>query len=480
MRGVITAIDEAKKSAAIKVDSSPTPLPFSLDRFLGKPKELAVGLTVEVILGAKHEVLKVALLPEKPESEESPYLQLTKSVRECVILYFNDIRELLSRFKFTGEEAPQIDFLRIRRFLFTAYNDLYELDNAVYNPKLEQLRLELGRIQKDFEVFKRKINYPIKYAYDKVFLRQQGNYLKLEEKIETTQGLIRGATLQERPLGERLREKERELNLIEDKKSPAYVKLEKEAKELRRRYVDLLHYISVQRELLQKLLALSKEFTERYFQEFVDFYQPLSSELERRILWVLNTKAYELDSALWDRAKQSKLIRQFFVDSGIVGTYSSKTFLKYYLRSLDKEKLRHENRELFELLSYLESISKKNIFIMRPRYDSAVRCKYLLENFDKELDISIVKDPLDALKINDSVRPDIILLDIELAEIDVFEFAQKYRLVFDKEGRSTTFCLFVDELTSELFTKAKRAGIKHFLRSQSSDDEFIDSMRTIL
>lgn len=480
MKGIITAIDDLKQEALIKVERSSAPFAFGFERFEGARDDLFVGLEVEVVLSAKKEIAKV--IPDKnaKKPENLKYLELTKSVEDCVVSYFNDIRELLSRYKSIDDSAPQIDFLRIRRFLFTAYNDLYDLDNSVYNPKLEHLRIELGKIQKEFELFRKKTGYPIKYSYDKVFLRQQGNYLKLEEKIEATQGFIRSATLKERPLADRLKEKEKKLLAIEDKKSQAYFDFEKEVKELRKRYVDLLHFISLQRDLLAELSALSKMFVERYFQEFVDLYQPLSMELERKLLWLLNTKAYELDSNLWDRAKQSKLIRQFFMDSGITGTYSSKTFLKYYLRSLDKDKLRNENKELFSLLAYLESISKKSIFVIRHRFEAAVRCKYLLENFDKELQVSIIKDPLDALKVNDSVRPDIILLDMDLTGINPFELAQKYRQMFDAEGKSTLFCLFVNDLTSDLFTHAKKVGIKHFLRNQATDDEFIDSMRTIL
>ena len=480
MKGTITALNPLKQEASVKVSSYKTPVTFKLERFEGSGDDLFIGLEVDVLFSPKRDVIKVIPNQNAKRPEKLKYFEINQSVEECILLYFEDIRSILTRFKITNESAPQIDFLRIRRFLFTAYNDLYELDNSVYNPKLDTLRTELKKIHKEYDTFKRKVNYPIKYVYEKVFLRAQSNYVKLEERIELTQGLIRNITIQERPLAERLKDKEQQLHLFEDKKSNEYQRLERETKELRRRYVDLLHTLSTQRELLSELLEAQKSFFERYFQEFVDLYNPLSEELNRRILWVLNTKAYELDSALWGRAKQSKLIRQFFIDSGITGTYSSKTFLKYYLKSLDRDKLRSENRELFSLLSYLESISKKNIFIIRESYESSLRCKYLLENFDKELQVSVIKDPLDALRITDATRPDIILLDLKITGISPFEFAQKYRNLFGKEGEKVLFCLFVNELTSELFTQAKKAGIKHYLRANSSDDEFVDSMRTIL
>ncbi|MGP1580731.1 MAG: hypothetical protein ACTTH5_06910 [Wolinella sp.] len=480
MKGTITAINPLKQEASVKVNSYKTPVAFKLERFEGDKEGLFIGLEVDVLFSPKKEIIKVIPTQNAKCPEKLKYLEINKSIEECVLLYFSDIRSLLMHFKITNKTTPQIDFLRIRRFLFTAYNDLYELDNSVYNPKLDQLRTELKKVQKEYDAFKRKIGYPVKYVYEKVFLRAQSNYTKLEERIELTQGLIRNITIQERPLAERLRDREQRLHRFEDKKSDEYKKLERETKELRRRYVDLLHTLSTQRELLGELFEAQKNFFEQYFQEFVDLYNPLSEELDQRILWVLNTKAYELDSALWGRAKQSKLIRQFFIDSGITGTYSSKTFLKYYLKSLDQEKLRSENRELFSLLSYLESISKKNIFIIKESCESSLRCKYLLENFDKELQVSVIKDPLDVLKITDATRPDIILLDLNITGIGPFEFVQKYRNLFGADGTQVLFCLFVNELTSELFTQAKKVGIKHYLRANSSDDEFIDSMRTIL
>lgn len=481
MKGIIVSLDEARQLAIIKTSLSPdAPLSISYEIIEGGKEALFIGLELELRLSPKREIARAIPSQKMKEPDNLQYLKVTRSIEECIFSYFNNVKILLSRFKINNTNSSQIDFLRIRRFLLTAYNDLYELDNSVYDTNLEQLRRDLGRIQKEYEAFKKKITHPIKYAYEKIFLHSQSGYLKLEEKAQFAQSILTSSILKEKPMAERLREKEKRLINFEDKKSIAYANFEREVKELRKRYVDLLHTISLEREALQELNGLIKTFQERYFQEFVDIYQPLSTELERRILWLLNTKAYELDSTLWDRAKQSKLIRQFFVDSGITGTYSSKTFLKYYLRSLDQDKLRNENKELFSLLSYLESISKKNISIIRHRYDLAIRCKQLLENFDKDLNLTIVKDPLDALKLNDTIRPDIILLDMELNGITPFEFVQKYRLVFGSEGTNTLFCLFVNELTGDLLSQAKKAGIKHFLRTSGDDDEFIDSMRTIL
>lgn len=88
---------------------------------------------------------------------------------------------------------------------------------------------------------------------------------------------------------------------------------------MRKRYADLVHFISKQREWLEKLLRMRVIFVERHFANFRVAYEPLVKEFHQHLLLVLNVKAAELDHSLWTQAKQSRLVRNFFIKAGING-----------------------------------------------------------------------------------------------------------------------------------------------------------------
>lgn len=95
-----------------------------------------------------------------------------------------------------------------------------------------------------------------------------------------------------------------------------------------------------------------------YFQEFDKKLSILQVKYKDMISRILNYKAYDFDSYLWKNAVRSKSIKEYFKASGIKGTYSTETFLRYYLKTLDKDNLKEEQEELFKLLHYFENKSK--------------------------------------------------------------------------------------------------------------------------
>lgn len=509
MEGKITFFNEVRGEGRI-VTRKEKVYPFNMDVWTDFDALPRPGMMVEFLLDSNNRVTKVisghtsskaenskTANPDNANTKSSPKHQnesqketgkeeepdtyeINHSVQECVDAFFQDIVEILEKHQQALESNRELDFSRMKRFLFTAYYDLYEIDTAVTDPEMEKAKNELLRLEKEYEGLKHRINYPVKYAFEKIFLRNQSSYKKLENDLEYSKSQYKAFTLQEKPLLERLERKEVELGNISNKKSAQYLNVEKELKSIRKRYVDLLHSLSKLREDIECYTEELQEFKEKYYRDFVTAYEPMTHHLDTRMIKVLNVKAYTFDFMLWERAKKSRYIRQFFMDSGIEGTYSSRTFLKYYLRTLDKEKLNDQNRELFSLLKYLESIGTNNILIIKNNVESAMRCKYLIENIDKELQVHATYDAMDTLKDCIRTQPDLIMLDYNLRTTNALEYIKKYREICENGEKETTFCLFVDEADMDVLKEARRMKVKHFINSNASDHELIDIMRGIL
>ena len=478
MTGYLIGLDTKLKKALIQQAYNKRIFAFSLDVWEGDFRDIVPNLEVEFKLSDSKEVISV-----KPKTiEKIDYtIRQTKSIRDCVYDFFGGVENLMQTYKKDINSGKNLDFLRIKRFLLTAYNDLFELDSTISNTTLTTLKSELLKLDREYENFSRKSSHPPQYSYEKIFLSKQIEYIKNEEAISSTKSIIASGSLQQASMASTLKNMEEQFATRRDKGSAGYLHAQKNLKHFRKRYVDLLHYLQQQKEKLEKITQAGKDFEEKYYDEFLRSYIPLIAELKSDFIKLLNSKAYDLDTLLWQRAKKSLSIRRFFIEAGITGTYSSKTFLKYFLRSLDESKIRHETKELFELLKYLETFSKKNILLIQQDLDDSKRYVEYLEHFDKDLNIITSNNPKTSFSFFKSTNFNIVVMEWEVYGIKATEYFQLCTKLQKLEGReSAFFCVITSKKISDKEIKeAKECGVQYFIPNNNID-QFIDMMRMIL
>ncbi|MDY3113376.1 MAG: hypothetical protein SOW25_03500 [Helicobacter sp.] len=478
MTGFLIALDIKTKRALIEQAHNKRRFEFDLRVWDADYKEIAPNLEVEFEL--TDDKTQVKFVRPKKSLKQDFTIHQTKSIKDCIYDHFGGVDNLIKRYEKDINSKKDLDFLRIKRFLFTAYNDLFELDSTISNTALSNLKSELGGLDREYEAFIKKVSYPPQYSYEKIFLARQIEYTKNLELIETTTSIIKSATIQQASMGQTLKAMEEQFARRTDTKSASYTEASNNLKKFRKRYVDLLHYLSEQKEKLTKITKAGKDFEEQFFEEFLRSYLPLTNALKADFVKLLNAKAFDLDFLLWERAKRSLSVRRFFIKAGITGTYSSKTFLKYFLRSLDRNKIRNETKKLFELLKYLEAFSKKNILLIQESKDDSKKYQEYLKNFDSDLQITTSNDPRDYLVLKPN-PPEfhIIVMEWEVANINLLEFMQKYKETFS-ESPTPKFCAIVPKNTSDsAIYRAKEEGVEYCV-TKGNLDQFIDMMRMIL
>jgi hypothetical protein len=288
-----------------------------------------------------------------PEPEETP----TYSVSEALQNYFNSVDFLMSKQPSTPDSKAQLDYFLSRRFLITAYNNLKNLDPALHDHKdiKEKLKV-LQDLHKAYHTVNDKTSVP-EVAFEMIFLRSQPEYIKyIQDKEEWINRIAVLGTLSE-SLYPEIQQREAELKKLA-KNDKNRILLEDGIKPLRGNYVDAVHEKAVLTEKLAKMKDLKAIYTEKYFDSFASELSQLSKEYKKVLVKILNNKASELDDEIWKHASKSKLIREHFNDAGIEGDYTTRTYLGYYLNTLDKRQLGDEQIELFKFFNYLKEQQK--------------------------------------------------------------------------------------------------------------------------
>ncbi|MDQ7062094.1 MAG: hypothetical protein Q9M43_13635 [Sulfurimonas sp.] len=103
---------------------------------------------------------------ELGQREES--VTVTMNLPKAVSNYFMVIEENIDKRIFYKKVDGRLNYVVIRRFLWTTFNNLCEIDLHILTPKIKALSDDLKRMASIYDDFLSKIKYPV-LAYEEVF-----------------------------------------------------------------------------------------------------------------------------------------------------------------------------------------------------------------------------------------------------------------------------------------------------------------------
>lgn len=289
---------------------------------------------------------------DSQESSDNNEEVLSK-VKKTLENYFSSFDSLIGNSSKEVDKQGQLDYFLSKRFLMTAYNNLKNFDPSIHDHKdiTEKLKI-IQQLHKAYYNSGEKVNVP-QLAFEMIFLRAQPEYVQFVSDKEKYTSRISVLKTAEQSLSSQIRDKasaQKELT----KNDKRQAEFQNELKHLRGNYVDAVDEKATLDEKLAELTDIKVIYTKKYYGCFVGELSKLSKEYQKVIGKILNYKAYELDELIWKNAAKSKHIQAYFDESGIEGDYSTLTFLRYYLNTIDKKKLTDEHGDLFKFLEYLE------------------------------------------------------------------------------------------------------------------------------
>ncbi len=396
-------------------------------------------------------------------------IRLSVPVNICIEHYFKQIDEDINERTGYKNAQHRLDYLKMRRFLFTMYNNLTELDMHFITPRIKIMRDDLLEMSSVYDDFRSKATYP-EIAFEKVFLSRQEEYQRVKAAAELAHSEYLRLQGSEERLSEILGEKEEVLERTLHV-SPVYERLNEEHKELKSDYVDTVHMMATLDEAYRHDTEVMMVFEQEHKEHFFELFSEASYQYREQIIKILDAQAFLFDEQLWMQAQKSKVIRNFFETSHIKGEYCSKTFLRYYLNSLDPEKISAEQRELFKLYDYLDSISKNIVVVVVKEMDEAFYYKSLFAQMTMPYEYHVYIDSQKAFAWLQKHRVSLIIVAETLDKMSGASFVRQFQ---EKIGSRSCCALIGDE------SKQPYEPFDAIIKNQVRAGEFKERLENLL
>jgi len=411
---------------------------------------------------------------EKVDHKNIEIIQVDVDYKSALKLFFQKEISFINSHQEFLEKNKILDYDRIKRFLITAYNTLIEIEHNFEDNKIVLVKKELENAHK----VKNQIEKETKsatIAYDVIFIPYQENYKSIFEVVKKNNAEAELLNSKSKSLEILIKEKEAIIKKI-SKRDPRFDEINNEIKRLKRNMVDAIHKAATIKELNEKLNRLTDEFYKNHFEGFSKEFLEFKKEYLYKAKKIQDTMAYDFDTIIWDKANHSKTIRTFFQNSGIYDEFSSVTFLKYFLKTLDKNKMSNQQKELEELLHYFEKQREKRIIYFDNDLDSLKLFKEIVSELDRNIYIYATSQAVEVLQHIKKDDPNFLIVNPDITNANIEQLIQYLR----KKMPYCNIVFIIRQLTKDILLLAKKYSINSIIEKNSSKDKTKSNFLKIL
>jgi hypothetical protein len=405
-------------------------------------------------------------------------IKISTTIENSILNYFAQAQTIVKNYDSYLNRHRELDFLKMRRFLHTTYNSLSEIDHSLRSPKNIKLHDTISKVAVVFDEFSIKCKLGAQ-AYTIVFLQQQERYTLLESLLNHNLNEI--VYLQEQSISFKDHVQKYKDDLSNTPlHSKRYAEKEADLKLLKRRENSTIMRLGEVKEQNEIITEVLSEFRETYRTQFTIMYNKYTQDLRPKLLSILNAMAFEFDVHMWIEANNSDIIKNYYKHSLDDHKISSKTYLSYYLKGLDKNKLSKEHKELQELLEYLDNSNPVYCLIYMPKDEDLEQFTTTLEADKNGFVIHGFTGAKVALSKIFQTRIDIMILDLDAEEEIIESFLSLYRRNSEQLETQSKIMLVCSEVNAETIAKAELLGAHSLIEKSETAFDIIDSVYELI
>ena len=398
---LVTFKKEGKKAYAVKVFSQAKDLSHSIAK-ANTLKQQKSKQNIPTTKCKNKALEKIgdelnALLKDSSDNINSlnAKISLSMDISETMHEYFNNLKKELAKRQGYIKVNGRLDYSLAKRFLWTTFNNLTDIDDKMVTLRISSVSQDLKFVSKLKDNFDKKVQYPL-LAFEDIFLSSQVEYTLVKQMTKEITERLNLLKNKEERLSLEKEKKKKEIEQEKDKEKKK--QLIKELKTLNGTYVDIVHMMAKLQEIHKKNTKRLHEFEATYRESFYKRFQAEAKKYQKNITEILNAQAYLLDFILWKEAKTSKAIHEYFHELDINIELNTKTYLQYYLNTLDEGKAGEDTKELFKFYDYLVEQQKDYILILTSDVHDAMDYTQYIQSTDKNLYVKSFISELESIK----------------------------------------------------------------------------------
>jgi len=346
-------------------------------------------------------------------------ISLSKDISETIHNYFEYIKAEVTKREGYNKVSGRLSYSLARRFIWTMFNNLIDIDQNIITLRIKSISDDLKFTSQIKDDFDKKVKYPL-VAFDEIFLSAQVEYMLVKTMTKQTKDKLNLLKTKEKTVGKQKEKKKKEIQATRNKE--LLKELQRKLKVINGTYADIVHMMAQLQEILEKNTKRLKVFEDNYRQTFFKTFHTEADKYQASITNILDAQAYLLDSLLWKEAKNSTETMNYFKSFSIDVELNTKTYLKYYLSTIDEGKANEENQELYKLYDYLCEQQKDYILIITSSAESSLEYSQSIVSTRKTLEVKSFISELESIKWAMKNTIKVIVLENNLLSTS----AQKY------------------------------------------------------
>ncbi|MCV6608272.1 MAG: hypothetical protein OIF32_08675 [Campylobacterales bacterium] len=406
-------------------------------------------------------------LTEKLLDKEVEAIEIDVPMDGCVQTFFENFKKDYEKYIAYEEQPKKIDYFLIKKFLYTAYNNLKDIDFSLNTSTIIELEKKIQTVEKSYNRFSFELNKSYELQYNEIFLQKQNGYkevLSATSKRKKTSEMYKAKAKSLEEGIKKLKEKAKKYK----KDSDEYKKIILTYKKYNTQYTDLIHKAATLKEEAVFLYQFIKIFKETHLPPFKEIFLGKGDDTKTHYVEILNSLGFLFDKELWKEAKHSKEVKSYFKRANVIGKLSSATYLKYYLKTIDKSKNDEKIKRLFE---YIENLDIQRISLFSTAKDSLEDIALYLEQEDSfEIGPSTT---IEQFK-KDNTERKIDLLIVDYSDTKVIK-----ELLLEKKPR-TAILVLLKKPSFEIIDNLGKNGIDNMFIYTENNSEFLEKIEGCL
>lgn len=322
-------------------------------------------------------------------------IPLSLDISQTMSSYFDSLKKQLNKREGYHKVSGRLNYSLARRFLWTTFNNLYDIDNEIVTTRIKAISDDLKYFSKIKDSFEKKTKQPL-LAFSDIFLNFQKEYKSVQKLTTGARERLNFLINKENTLSI---EKKIKKDAIKQTRNKEEIQLlTQELKSINGAYADIVHMMAKLKEINEKNTKRMMAFEEKYRSDFYLNFQIEAKKHQKNITTILDAQAYLLDFLLWKEARNSETTRSYFKSLAVDLELNTKTYLKYYLGTLDETKANQETQDLFDLYTHLEELEKNYVLILTSDAQDAMEYTQSIKSSDNSLVVKAFISELESIK----------------------------------------------------------------------------------